>query len=158
MEQTGAFWQRLEVRQKSFEQIGDSPATRETSPISVQIPKSGQQVQLERSYLQSGSETEVTVTYISDRAFGAIDAGVLGLGIATALAILYAARRLKAWIEVGLVTTFLVVDVLLDLLSADLARDFLYAGLAVFGILAAYRLVRQLKDFLKRKQWGGELE
>lgn len=142
MENQDAFWQRIEQRQKSHDQIGDSQAARQTSPISVQIPKTGQQVMLDRSYLQVDRAEPIRLDYMSDSSFRMIDGGVWALGIGLVLALLYAARRLKAWFEVLLVTVFLLVEVLLDLLSAELARDFLSAGLLVIAVLGAHRLGR----------------
>lgn len=142
------YWKRIEGRQNTKDIARDVMAARESSPVTLQIPQTGQQLHMERSYIQPETRASITVSYMSQDLFSVLDLSVW-LGAAFwVLLFAYAVRKLKPWVEVLLIALYLAFEVLLDLYSAELARDFLRSGLAVLLILGFVRIARRLKRSL----------
>lgn len=138
-----AYWKRIELKQKTTVMVGDTPAVREASPITIQIPQTGRQLSLERHYLKPGTTANVRIPYMSDNLFGAVDMTVSLLAVLLIGLLWYAARKLKLWVEVGLVSLVLLTEVMLDLVSAELAQHFLNIAIGTSVILGAMTIGRR---------------
>jgi hypothetical protein len=135
MANSSIYWQHIGAKQDA-----STAQAREASPVTVQVPKTGQQLVLERSFHQASAPASVRLTLVTESAFAAADAAVWGAGLAFVLLFRFAVRRLQAWVEVLVVSLFLATEVVLELHSPTLAADFLRAGLAGVLALAALSL------------------
>lgn len=149
MANDGLYWQRIGQRQDTA-----TAAAREGSPVTVQVPKTGQQLVLERSFQHSaapGQAAEVAtvkITLIADQAYQRAEAAVWVAGLAFVLAFRFAVMRLRAWVEVLIVAVFLCSEVMLELFSPVLADGLLKSGCTGLllvalctGLAAAWRRV-----------------
>ena len=135
------YWQRIGERQDA-----STAQAREASPVTVQVPKTGQQVVLERSFCQAASAHSMSVDalpavqlmLVSDALYARVETGVIAAGLVFVLAFRFAVLRLQAWVEVLVVALFLVSEVLLELYSPVLAAGFLKAGVAGIALVAAW--------------------
>lgn len=137
MANDGLYWQRIEGRQDTA-----TAAAREGSPVTVQVPKTGQQLVLERSFQhslagQTQSVATVKITLIADQVYHRAEAGVWVAGLAFVLAFRFAVMRLRAWVEVAVVAVFLCSEVMLELFSPVLADCLLKSGCAGLVLVAA---------------------
>lgn len=141
MADNGLYWQRIGERQDAA-----TAQAREASPVTVQVPKTGQQLVLERSFQQAASGEQlsrgevatVEITLISDSLFHRADLGAWAAGLLFVLAFRFAVLRLRAWVEVLIVAVFLCTEVVLELVSPVLAGEFLKAGCAGIALVAAW--------------------
>lgn len=134
MADNGLYWQRIGERQDA-----STAQAREGSPVTVQVPKTGQQLVLERSFQHAataGQLSTVQITLISDTLYGRAEAGVWVAGLVFVLAFRFAVLRLQAWVEVLVVALFLSSEVVLELVSPVLAAEFLKAGCAGIALVA----------------------
>lgn len=138
MADNGLYWQRIGARQDA-----STAQAREASPVTVQVPKTGQQLVLERSFQQAGAPAHLEISMISERLYSHADAAAWTAGLAFVLAFRFAVMRLHAWVEVLVVAVFLGTEVTLELVSPTLAAEFLKAGVAGIALLAAWTAVRR---------------
>jgi hypothetical protein len=123
---------------------------REASPVTVQVPKTGEQLILDRSFQTESSRATVTLTLVPESLFRQADVGVWCLGLAFVLFFRFAVVRLKAWVEVSTVALFLATEVSLELSSPALADEFLLAGLVGLLVIAVSTLaIRFYRDGLR---------
>lgn len=138
MANDGLYWQRIEGRQDTA-----TAAAREGSPVTVQVPKTGQQLVLERSFQHSAAPGQaqelatVKITLIADQVYHRAELGVWVAGLAFVLAFRFAVLRLRAWVEVLIVAVFLCSEVMLELFSPVLADGLLKSGCAGLLLVAA---------------------
>jgi len=139
------YWQRIGQRQDA-----ETARAREASPVTVQVPKTGQQLVLERSFQQGAVPARVTIKLVPETLFFKADIGVWCVGVAFVLLFRFAVKRLKAWVEVSTVALFLVLEVVLDIFSPVLADEFLLAGLVGLFVVGLSTLaVRVLRCGLR---------
>ena len=140
MADDGLYWQRIGERQDAA-----TAQAREGSPVTVQVPKTGQQLVLERSFQHAaaapgegapGEVATVQITLIADQLYHRGELGVWVAGLVFVLAFRFAVLRLRAWVEVLIVAIFLGSEVVLELVSPVLAGEFLKAGCAGIGLVA----------------------
>src|ERR1700692_2504719 len=98
MSNNDAYWQRIGQRQNTT-----TAQAREASPVTVQVPRTGQQVALERSFQPTytpGAKLElnqVEITLVAERLYARGDVAVWILGLIFVLIYRYAVLRLQAW-------------------------------------------------------------
>jgi hypothetical protein len=147
-----AYWQRIGKRQDNT-----TAQAREASPVTVQVPRTGEQVILERSFQPTSTNlaepqlSQIEVSLVADAAYARGNTAVWILGLLFVLVYRYAVQRLRAWFEVLTVALFLVLEVALELTSPQLAEQFLAASLVGLGLVAllpvagrGWRRARQL--------------
>ena len=144
MADNGLYWQRIGERQDAR-----TAQAREASPVTVQVPKTGQQLVLERSFQQAGAPAHLEIAMISERLYSHADLAVWAAGLFFVLAFRFAVVRLHAWVEVLVVAVFLTTEVTLELISPALAAQFLKAGLTGIALLAAWTAARRGLAWLK---------
>jgi hypothetical protein len=138
MADNNLYWQRIGERQDAT-----TLQAREASPVTVQVPKTGQQLVLERSFQQgTGEVVTVELTLISDAVWARAENGVWAAGLLLVLAFRFAVLRLRAWVEVLLVALFLGTEVVLELASPVLAGEFLKAGVCGIAVVAIWTASR----------------